>query len=383
MRRSFLCFFILMALATTFAAASEHPDPLWRPWMGPGDSLVLLQGPSAFKEGTFEGTRLLGAAVKLTAPSWKDKGYYMSPVIRLPRQALWVIPSWNIKCSGNEGWLVEVRVRSGEGELSPWLLMGSGGSAAPVIAASEKGSQAGPKDKAGPKGQEAPCSWAKADIDNIKLTKPVKEVQYRVTLMGKESSPALTLFALAFRINPPVPDSELAHYLEADLKPLQVPYRSQHDEEKDLSSRVCCPTSTAMVLQYLGVNRPTSEIASLLYNKQHDIYGTWWMPPQAACQLGLRGWVQIFSTWEEVQKVIAQGQPIIASISYGEGELRNAPASSSKGHLTVVTGFDGEGRVLVNDPAGKDASGQPMAYDRKEFGKAWFLHGGVGIILKK
>jgi len=361
-----LLYLILFVLAILiFPASPADCEPLWRPWTGPGDSLVLHQGPSAFKEGTFEGTHLSGAAVKLTAPSLRERGYYLSPVITLPYQTGWVIPSWNIRCSKNEGWLVEVQVRSCDQELSPWLYLGSEGIAAPV---QEK---------------EDFCPWAKVNIDNIKLTKPVMEARYRVTLQGKESSPSLKLFAIAFKLAPPVPESELSPCLMPFSLPLPVPYRSQNAEEKEIASRICCPTSTSMVLQYLGINRPTAEIASMLYSKEHDLYGIWWRPPQLACQLGLKGWVRLFSSWEEAQQVIAEGQPIIASISYGKGELQNAPVSSTKGHLTVITGFDREGRVCVNDPAGRNAEAQPVKYDRTEFGKAWFLHGGVAIILKK
>jgi len=359
-------YLILLFMAALFISPPEgRCEPMWRPWTGPGDSLVLHQGPSAFKDGEFDGTHVSGRGVRLAAPLLKNRGYYLSPAVKLQYQADWVIPSWNIVCPKDCGWLVEVRLRSCDGEISPWLYMGSEGIAAP---------QKDPLDQ---------CRWAKVDIDNIRLKKPVTEAQYRVTLQGRELSPTLKLFALAFRQGPPVPESGLSGCPAAIAPPLSVPFRSQYSEEKDIASRICCPTSTSMVLQFLGVNLPTAEVASRLYNKEHDLYGIWWRPPQLACQLGLRGWVRLFSSWDEVQRVVMEGQPIIASISYGKDELHNSPVSSSKGHLTVVTGFDREGRVCVNDPAGRDAANQPIRYDRVEYGKAWFLHGGVGIILKK
>jgi len=365
MKRLIPCLIFLFVMTFVTAAPPGRCEPMWRPWTGPGDSLVLHQGPSEFKDGEFDGTHVSGRGVKLAAPSQKSRGYYLSPAVKLQYQADWVIPSWNILCPKDGGWLVEVRVRSCDGELSPWLYLGSEGIAAPE------------------KGPGENCRWAKVDIDNIRLKKPVTEAQYRVSLQGRESSPTLKLFALAFRQGPPVPDSAIQVCRAGIMQSLPVPFRSQYAEEKDIASRICCPTSASMVLQFLGVNLPTAEIASRLYNKEHDLYGIWWRPPQLACQLGLRGWVRLFSSWEEVQRVVAEGQPIIASISYEKDELHNSPVSSSKGHLTVVTGFDSAGNVCVNDPAGRDAAAQPIHYDRVEYGKAWFLHGGVGIILRK
>ncbi len=138
-----------------------------------------------------------------------------------------------------------------------------------------------------------------------------------------------------------------------------------------------------MVLEHLGVTIPTAEVAARLFYREHDIYGAWWAPPQFACQLGYKGWVRLFSCWKDVQETLAAGQPVIASIAFGKGELTNAPISATTGHVVLVTGFDPAGRVLVNDPANKKPENGPLAYDSKEFGKAWFGHGGVAIIIRK
>ena len=69
--------------------------------------------------------------------------------------------------------------------------------------------------------------------------------------------------------------------------------------------------------------------------------------------------------------MIAAGQPIICSIQVEKGELPNAPYKSTDGHLIVVTGFDADGNVLVNDPAATDTEKGQTAYPRDALQKAW------------
>ena len=45
------------------------------------------------------------------------------------------------------------------------------------------------------------------------------------------------------------------------------------------------------------------------------------------------------------------GIPLVASVSFGAGQLDGAPISSSNGHLLVIVGFEADGDVVVNDPA--------------------------------
>jgi hypothetical protein len=330
-----------------------------------GDSLIIHEGAPSFSAGSFEGTCLKGDAVTLASTDGKSKGLYTSPVIALACPAQQIIPSWNILCAPEEGWQVQLQVKNVAGETSPWFYLGSDGQ---TVFSGEKIGK---------------CPWAKVAIDAIILEKPAMTVQYRVIFQGLRSSPFLKLFALASRHAPPVIDDDPDQDLMGKMMPIPVRCRSQCVEAKNIASRICCPTSTSMVLEFLGVNLPTAYVAAMLYNRENDIYGIWWGPPQLACQLGFKGWTRIFSSWKDVQQVLAGGQPIIASISFGKGELKGAPVSSTKGHIVVVTGFDEEGRVLVNDPAGKNAEACRIAYDRLEFAKAWFGHGGVAMIITK
>ena len=78
----------------------------------------------------------------------------------------------------------------------------------------------------------------------------------------------------------------------------------------------------------------------------------------------------------EAERFIAAGIPLVASISFGSGELAGAPISSTAGHLVVIVGFTDTGDVVVNDPASRSRSGVRRTYDRGQFEAAWL--GGSG-----
>ena len=64
----------------------------------------------------------------------------------------------------------------------------------------------------------------------------------------------------------------------------------------------------------------------------------------------------------QAERFIVAGIPLVASISFGPGELDGAPISSTNGHLLVIVGFRRNGDVVVNDPAAQQqraASGAP------------------------
>src|SRR5205085_2597997 len=72
---------------------------------------------------------------------------------------------------------------------------------------------------------------------------------------------------------------------------LGVPVRAQGDSAKALAGQICSPTSTSMVMQYWGVDRPTVENALAIYDSDTDIFGNWGRAVARAGELGLDAWI--------------------------------------------------------------------------------------------
>jgi uncharacterized protein YvpB len=94
----------------------------------------------------------------------------------------------------------------------------------------------------------------------------------------------------------------------------------------------------------------------------------------------VEGYLQRFNEWTDVKREIARGRPVVASIRHGPGELSGLAFHSTAGHLIVICGFDEQGNVHVNDPAGLDAEQGVTKVSKDELAEAWFERGGVGYV---
>ena len=71
------------------------------------------------------------------------------------------------------------------------------------------------------------------------------------------------------------------------------------------------------------------------------------------------------------------------SIAFGRNELTGAPISASNGHLLVVVGFEADGDVVVNDPAGATNGEVRRVYDRAQFERLWLTaSGGTAYVIR-
>jgi len=174
--------------------------------------------------------------------------------------------------------------------------------------------------------------------------------------------------------------------LEADRprarEPLAVPVLSQLEQDPELASRICSPTSLAMILAYAGVRTTPEEVAARAYDASFDLYGNWPRSIQAAYAYGVPGYLTRFASWKSLERELARGHAVVISIAFGEGELAGAPMASSRGHLLVVCGFDENGEVIVNDPAARSGADVRCTYSRKELTRAWQGHGGTAYVLE-
>jgi len=147
----------------------------------------------------------------------------------------------------------------------------------------------------------------------------------------------------------------------------------------------CSPTSTSMVLGYWGDNAPdcsTRVQAAVkgVYDWLYDGHGNWPFNTAYAATRTDDAFVTRLRNLREARSFIEAGIPLVASISFGPGQLSGAPIGSTNGHLLVIVGFTASGDVIVNDPAARTRAGVRRTYDRGQFENAWlkrFPSGGT------
>lgn len=288
-----------------------------------------------------------------------------------------LIVSWNVDVPAGAGFCVEVQVAqkadsAGQSDWSPWLYLGDWGRAAPE--------------------QERLLTFSggKVRVDYLRTNRPMQSVRWRLRALGGEPGQELGIAGLAmcfsdsrsFVLAPAAlarPAATLAGTLAS--RDLQVPSRSQRLEDPALASRICSPTSVAMVLDYHGHGHATAEVARRLYDPTHDLYGNWPRAVQGAWTLGVPGVLARFCDWRAVEEVLAHGLPLILSIGVKAGQLRGAPYEKTSGHLIVLRGFDEQGRALCNDPAADSLSGVARRYAREDLELVWMKRGGLAYVI--
>jgi hypothetical protein len=234
--------------------------------------------------------------------------------------------------------------------------------------ADRRGSAAGQRDATGA-----------VDVDTLRLARPARSFQYRVTLETSDprATPALRLLAVNY--------ADLARPLTGpSVRPaagwardLAVPAQSQLLQDPSLMWDVCSPTSLTMVLQYWGSKLQVPDVIRGVRDATAGIYGNWPFNTAFAALQGLEARVDRFSRVEQLQAEIAAGRPVVVSVQFGRGELDGAPVASTTGHLFVVRGFTPAGDVIVNDPLGPTLPEVRRVYRRAQLANVWLGHGGV------
>lgn len=300
---------------------------------------------------------------------------------RYPIQARWtsattetefafteLLPSWNVTVPENAGVRWDVRVRDVKTkQWSDWLYIGYWGRVT--------------RDH-----RKTEFEGGEVDVDTLRLTSPANAFELRATTMSFDlEKPALPkVRALQAVYSRPLEGElkESAEKLPARVD-LPVPYRAQGVENKCISGSICSPTSTSMVMQWAGVDRPTQTNALAIWDDDYAIFGNWNRAVQYAASMGLEARLERFTTIHQVHTRLAQGQPIIASINFEPGTFPSNVMNSTDGHLIVIRGYTESGDLIVNDPASKDR-GNGIIYKANELAHAWLVNtGGVGYIIKK
>lgn len=217
----------------------------------------------------------------------------------------------------------------------------------------------------------------RADVDIWRVEAPLKKAVLHWHVQCAHPIADLpALLSVSLRADGPSPAPALTQgHLAHD-----VPARSQMQLRSDIANRVCSPTSVSMLLDFYGKSVDVYDIIEEARHRPSGLYGVWPANVHAASGRGLMGYLLHVPRWEVARGLLDAGHPLIASVRYAEGELRDGAVRKTNGHLLVVRGYDGN-RVLVNDPAAARDDEVSRTYDLGEFCTVWLERSAVGYVL--
>lgn len=283
--------------------------------------------------------------------------------------------SWNLDLPVGTGAVVDMRVGDDSGKVSAWFEMARVGFLQDLSRLANTG------------GVKKDDNGSVVD-DMLILSRKWTRVQYRITLVTGVShhSPTLRLIALSS-----VDRSTLVKYSsyastgkkEAWMRSLPVKWRTQALEEPSIAGRICGPTSMAQAMEYLGCNLATADLAAEAYDYTNQIFGNWPFLAQEAAQHGLRSYVARCQDFKPIEDSIADGRPVVLSIAFNKGELRNSPLGETDGHLILCVGMTPEGDLICNDSCSVDKCCDHIVYKRDDMATAWLKRSAAAIFVAK
>ncbi|MEM8783295.1 MAG: C39 family peptidase [Planctomycetota bacterium] len=401
--------------ASVNPTAAAHADPaawLSNP-LGMVDVTYVAAERGAWEAGTFDQTKLDDAGRLVLATSEKAypaRGAWTSPVLRASDASDMAaaspgftefVASFNLEAPAQTGVRVSLRAwRGGDEEVpeddplvlrtrgqgwssgwSPWLDLDGWGETRGTGRDAETRFEAG----------KVVVDWIELDADT-----PAHAYQVRVELVSFDTrhtieppaSPAVRLLQVV--ASGPLDERALATHDTrrpvdpASVRPIDhdVPYFRQARNGPALGPRTCSPTCTSMVLAYFGHDVDPRLVSEAIYDRRYLLFGNW---PRAAAYAGTYGHhatIDRFRAWQDLEKVLHAGSPVIASIRFEEGEFPSNRMRRTSGHLIVIRGLDANGDAIVNDPAFDDGSGERVILKADELSRAWLGTGGIGYVIR-
>jgi Peptidase_C39 like family len=388
---------LLLALALV-AAVSVLPGPAEATAPARHIAVTHWTKGADFATGTGDGVEVREGALAIGTPSGRAGGQehatWSSPWTTPGFTLTELIPSWRALTPGASSIRVEVRGRTSDrtgswDTIAHWAF---------TDRAVDRSSGAGQTDDLG---RVAYDTW---------VTGGVTAYQVRVTLLRPVDSTAqptvdaVDVMASRLPAVSSVPTSAVGDRTDPALGTvLAVPRYSQMVHEGEYpqydggGEAWCSPTSTTMVLGYYRAlppprtyswvrdDDPDPEVAHAArrtYDANLGGTGNWAFNTAYAAGTTPQAFVTRLRSLREAERFIAAGIPLVASVTFGRGELDGAPISSTNGHLLVIVGFRDNGDVVVNDPAAASRAGVRRTYDRGQFEDAWLKRYSSGSSLR-
>jgi hypothetical protein len=210
--------------------------------------------------------------------------------------------------------------------------------------------------------------------DTLVLKRSAEGLRLQLKLTrGSDSWPDLSLVGVSFWNKSSPPTEERFSGPAVDL---DVPARTQTAWPEGVQNW-CSPTTTSMLLAYWGRHLARTNLQFTVPEVVHEVNDPNWggtgnWPFNMAFvgrQPGMRGCVARVDGLKALEALLHAGIPVGISVSYSQ--LQGKPnAKSGDGHLIVLRGFDGAGKVLINDP-GVRLERVQRSFPVEDFLRAW------------
>lgn len=154
------------------------------------------------------------------------------------------------------------------------------------------------------------------------------------------------------------------------MKNLNVPYKSQWDDDATATVNDCGPASIAMILSFYNKELSTNDV--FYASGAGQGYVTFAQMTKAIADYGFKYDILNGQSIAKLKSLIDQGLPPIALIHYGALSSRQDKGFTGA-HFVVVRGYD-DNNYYVNDPdfwGNYRADGDNHIYTKKEFEEAW------------
>ncbi|HNM96320.1 MAG TPA: C39 family peptidase [Marmoricola sp.] len=386
------------ALALITAGAGVLVVPPANAAGGSSTTYTALTGKAAWNAGTHLGTAVSSGRLVLSNPSTTTvdgvtykTGTWTSGWITPGQAFSEAIPSWSATTPAGTWLKISLSVRKANGTTSSFDTLASWASGDKTI-----------KRRSWPTQYD---DFAYVNTDTLATDNGVAVTawQVRIDLFKRPTaaSPSVQSIGVAASAPGAVPTTSTPSALAG--KQLGVPAWSQmrhkghYPEYGGGGEAWCSPTALAMAMAYFGalpnprswswVKQPdlapwVDHTARMTYDYAYKGTGNWSFNTAFAAQTLPTAYVSRLRDLTEVERYIAAGIPVTASISFGAGQLTGSPIRSSRGHLVVIIGTTSNGRVIVNDPAAPTDTGVRRIYRRAEFERAWLgrSHGTVYLL---
>lgn len=363
----------------------------------PQVALTSWSSYADLKAGKRKGLKLGRGQVSMLAPTPRtvagkayEAGTWTSPWATPGFAATSLVPSWEATTPGRTMVRVEVRGRGTDGRTGSWDTLADWSRTNRPV---KRTTYSGQADDLG-----------RVSVDTWLATTAVSAWQVRVTLLrprGSQKAVSLERVGAVASVDAstPRPTSTPGPGVGTVL-PVptysQMTHSGHYPQWGGGGEAWCSPTSTAMVLGYYGISPTPSGItaghpdavvdhtAKMVFDHGYDGTGNWaFNTAYAATLVGGDSYVTRLRDLREAEDHIAAGVPLIVSVAFGRNQLTGAPISSSNGHLLVIVGFEADGDVVVNDPAGATNAEVRRTYDRAQFERIWIAaSGGTAYVIR-